>query len=172
MSYLFLIGGGDMKILSLDQSTRITGWSLFEDSKYVKSGMIDLHKIKDTDERSKQMGLEMCELIEEYKPDEVIIEEVSMQSNVNTLKKLARIQGMAIGFATAHNIPTHILEPSKWRAALNYKQGPKVPREELKEQSRNFVKNVLGLNIESEDENEAICINEAAHRIYGFDDEI
>jgi Holliday junction resolvasome RuvABC endonuclease subunit len=138
----------------------------------VKSGVIDLHKIKDTDERSKQMGLEICRVIEECKPDEVVIEEVAMQSNVNTLKKLARIQGMAIGFATAHNMPTHILEPSKWRSILGYKQGPKVPREELKEQSLNFVKNVLGLNIKSEDENEAVCINEAAHRIYGFDDEI
>ena len=161
-----------MKILSLDQSTRITGWSLFQDSKYLKSGVIDLHKIKDTDERSKQMGLEMCKLIEEYKPDEIVIEEVAMQSNINTLKKLARIQGMAIGFATAHNIPTHILEPSKWRAALKFVQGPKVKREELKQQSRDFVKNVLGLNIESEDENEATAINEAAHKIYGFDDEI
>ena len=161
-----------MKVLSMDQSTRITGYALFIDGRYVNSGVIDLHKIKDTDERSKQMGLEMCRLIEEYKPDEIVIEEVAMQSNIGTLKKLARIQGMVIGFAAAHNIPTHIIEPSKWRAILNYKQGPKVPREELKEQSRNFVKNILGLNIESEDENEAVCINEAANRIYGFDDEI
>lgn len=161
-----------MIILSYDQSTRVTGWALFNDGHYVESGVIDLHKIKDTDERSKQMGLEICKVIEKCKPDEVIIEEVAMQSNVSTLKKLARIQGMAIGFATAHNIQTHILEPSKWRSILGYKQGPKVPREELKQQSRDFINNVLGLSIESEDENEAICINEAAHRIYGFDDEI
>ena len=161
-----------MKVLSLDQSTRITGWSLFEDSQYVKSGVIDLHKIKDTDERSKQMGLEICRTIEECGPDEVVIEEVAMQSNADTLKKLARIQGMAIGFATAHNIPTHILEPTRWRSALKFTQGPRVKREQLKQQSRDFVKNVLGLNIESEDENEATAINEAAHRIYEFDDDI
>ena len=161
-----------MKILSLDQSTRVTGWSLFSDGKYVTSGVIDLHKIKNTDERSKEMGLEICKLIEEYKPDEIIIEEVAMQSNADTLKKLARIQGMAIGFATAHHIPTHILEPTKWRSVLKFSQGPGVKRDQLKQQSRDFVKNVLGLNIESEDENEATAINEAAHRIYGFEDEI
>lgn len=161
-----------MKVLALDQSTRITGFSVFDDGKYVKSGVIDLHKIKDTDERSKQMGLEMCKLIEECKPDEVVIEEVAMQTNVDTLKKLARIQGMAIGFATAHNIPTHILGPTQWRSTLKFTQGPKIKREQLKQQSRDFVKNVLGLNIESEDENEATCINEAAHRIYEFNDEI
>ena len=159
-----------MKIISMDQSTRITGWSLFENGKYVKSGVIDLHKITDTDERSKQMGLEICKLIEEHKPDEMVIEEVAMQSNADTLKKLARIQGMAIGFATAHNIPTHILEPSRWRRALHFEQGPKVKRAQLKQQSRDFVKNVLGLEIQSEDENEATAINDAAHRIYGFNE--
>ena len=159
-----------MKILSMDQSTRITGWSLFDNGKYVKSGVIDLHKITDTHERSKQMGLEICKLIEEHKPSEMVIEEVAMQSNVDTLKKLARIQGMAIGFATAHNIPTHILEPSRWRSALHFEQGPKVKRAQLKQQSCDFVKNVLGLDIKSEDENEATAINDAAHRIYGFDE--
>lgn len=159
-----------MRVLALDQSTRVTGYSIFDDSHYVTSGVINLQKIEDTAERSKQMGLEICKIIEGYMPDEVIIEEVAMQSNVDTLKKLARIQGMAIGFATAHDIPAHILEPTRWRAALNYKQGPKVARKELKQQSRDFVKNVLGLNIKSEDENEATAINEAAHRIYGWTD--
>lgn len=159
-----------MKILALDQSTRITGYSLFEDSKYVKSGVIDLHKNTDTDERSKQMAVEICKLIEDTKPDCVIIEQVQNQSNVSTVIKLARIQGVAIGFCAAHNIDLHILTPSQWRAALDYKQGPKVKREVLKQQSRDFVKNVLGLNIKSEDENEAIAINEAAHRIYDFDE--
>lgn len=161
-----------MRVLSLDQSTRITGWSIFEDSRYVKSGVIDLHKNTDTDERSKQMAAEICKLIEDAKPDVTIIEEVQQQSNVSTVIKLARIQGVAIGFCAAHNIDLHILTPTRWRSALGYKQGPKVKREALKQQSRDFVKNVLGLQIESEDENEATAINEAAHRIYEFDDEI
>ena len=161
-----------MKVLALDQSTRITGFSVFNDGKYVGSGVIDLHKIKDTDERSKQMAVEICKLIGDAKPDVTIIEEVQQQTNTATVIKLARIQGVAIGFCAAHNIDLHILTPTRWRSALLYQQGPKIKREQLKEQSRDFVKNTLGLNIESEDENEAICINEAAHRIYEFDDEI
>lgn len=160
-----------MKILSMDQSTRITGFSIFEDGQYVKSGVIDLHKIKETDERSKQMAVEICKLIEGAKPDCVIIEEVQQQSNTSTVIKLARIQGVAIGFCAAHNIDLHILTPSRWRASLGYKQGPKVRREELKQQSLDFVKNNFKLEL-IEDEAEAVCINEAAHRIYEFDDEI
>ena len=160
-----------MKILSMDQSTRITGFAVFDDGRYIKSGVIDLHKIKDTDERSKQMAVEICRLIENAKPDVVIIEEVQQQSNTSTVIKLARIQGVAIGFCAAHNIDLHILTPSRWRSALGYKQGPKVRREELKQQSLDFVKNNFKLEL-IEDEAEAVCINEASHRIYGFDDEI
>lgn len=160
-----------MKVVALDQSTRITGYSVFEDGQYVKSGVIDLHKIKETDERSKQMAVEICKLIEDAKPDCVIIEEVQQQSNTSTVIKLARIQGVAIGFCAAHNIDLHILTPSRWRSALSYRQGPKVRREELKKQSLDFVKNNFKLEL-IEDEAEAVCINEAAHRIYGFNDEI
>ena len=70
-----------MIILAFDQSTRITGWSVFENGQYSKSGVIDLHKITDTDERSKQMGVEICKVIEGARPDCVIIEEVQQQSD-------------------------------------------------------------------------------------------
>lgn len=160
-----------MKILSMDQSTRITGFAVFDDGRYIKSGVIDLHKIKDTDERSKQMAVEICKLIGDTNPDVTIIEEVQQQSNTATVIKLARIQGVAIGFCAAHNIDLHILTPSRWRSILGYQQGPKVKREVLKQQSLDFVKNNFKLEL-IEDEAEAVCINEAAHRIYGFDDEI
>ena len=156
-----------MRILAFDQSTRVTGWSLFVDGKYIKSGIIDLSKIKDTDERSRQMGISICNTISDNTPSVIIIEEVQQQSNADTLKKLARIQGIAIGFAAAHNIPLHILEPSRWRKALNYTQGRGVERKELKQQSLNFVKENFGVEL-PEDEAEAICINEASQRIYGF----
>ena len=152
------------RILSFDQSTRITGWSLFDCDKYIDSGVIDLHKITDTSERSKIMGLEICKLIDGFMPDLIVIEEVQQQSNVDTVKKLARIQGMAIGFATAHKIDVKILEPSKWRSKLGYKQGRGVERKELKQQSIDFVKNNFGFEY-SEDICEAISINVAMQRI-------
>lgn len=161
-----------MRVISLDQSTKVTGWSLFVDGEYVDSGVIDLSKNKDTEERSKQMGLAICKVITDSHPDTVIIEEVAMQSNAQTLKLLARIQGVAIGFCAAHNIPLHILEPSKWRSQLSFKQGRAVKREELKQQSLDYVKENFGFDNFSEDRCESICINVAAHKIFDFDDEI
>ena len=156
-----------MRILAFDQSTRVTGYSIFDDGKYITSGIIDLSKIKETSERTRQMGIMICKKIEEYQPSHIVLEEVQCQGNVDTVKKLARLQGIAIGFAAANNIPLHILEPTKWRASLGYKQGPKVDRKALKQQSLDYVKNNFGFTF-SEDRSEAICINEAAHKIFGW----
>ena len=161
-----------MRVLAFDQSTRVTGYSVFDDAVYVDSGIIDVSKITDTSERTRQMGILLCDKIAETKPDTIVIEEVQCQSNVDTVKKLARLQGIAIGYAAAHNIPLHILEPSRWRAALGYKQGRGVERKELKQQSFDYIKKHFGFTNFSEDRCESICINEAAHKIFGWEDDI
>ena len=74
------------KVLAFDQSTKISAHSLWEDGKYVEVGVIDLHKMKDTSERVRAMGVELCKTIERYNPNIVVIEEVAQQSNAMTLK--------------------------------------------------------------------------------------
>lgn len=155
------------KVLAFDQSTKISAHSIFIDGKYVECGVIDLHKMKDTSERVRAMGVELCRVIEKYNPNKVVIEEVAQQSNPMTLKLLARIQGVIIGFCAAHNIDTYIVEPSKWRSSLHFYQGAGVKREELKAQAIKHVKDVYGLDL-SEDECESLCINEAAHKIFNL----
>ena len=55
--------------------------------------------------------------------------------------------------------------PMQWRKALGYRQGGKVKRAELKQQSADYVKEHFGFDNFSEDRNEAICIGVAAHKI-------
>ena len=159
-----------MKVLAFDQSTKISAYSVFVDGEYVESGCIDLHKMTDTPERVRAMGVELCKTIEKYQPEKVVLEEVAQQSNPLTLKLLARIQGVIIGFCAAHDIDTYIVEPSKWRSTLKFKQGSGVKRAELKAQAIKYVKDVYKLEL-TEDECEALCINEAAHKIYNFSDD-
>ena len=154
-------------VLVFDQSTKISAHSLWVNGEYVECGVIDLHKIKDTPQRVRAMGVELCNTIKKYTPSYVVIEEVAQQSSPLTLKLLARIQGVIIGFCAANNIETYIIEPSKWRSTLQFKQGPKVKRAELKAQAIAYVQDVYGLNL-SEDEAEAVSIGEAAHKIYNF----
>lgn len=156
------------KVLSFDQSTKLSAYSWWIDGKYIESGYIDLHKNKNTSERVKKMGIELCNIITKYQPDNVIIEEVTQQSNPQTLKLLARIQGIIIGFCAAHDIDTYIIEPSKWRSILQFKIGAGVKREELKDQAIKYIKDKYDLDL-SEDECESVCIGEAAHKIYNIE---
>ena len=155
-----------MRVISLDQSTRVSGWSLFEDGEYVCSGVIDMSKSElETDKRSFEMARRLWTILDSYKPEHLVLENVQQQSNPGTMIILARLAGMIIGYAEAHNINVHILLPSQWRKALGYSQGAKVKRQELKKQSIDYVKNNLGFQL-SEDECEAICEGIAAHKIY------
>ena len=161
-----------MRILSVDQSTRLSGYALFDDSKYVQSGIIDMNKSKlTTEDRSFEMAKKIWDIIDIYKPQYLILEGVQQQSNPMTMIVLARLAGMIIGYAAAHNVQVRILLPSQWRKMLGYSQGAKVKRQELKQQSIDYVKANLGLDL-PEDESEAVCQGIAAHKIYNFDDDL
>jgi Holliday junction resolvasome RuvABC endonuclease subunit len=159
------IGGRNMKILSFDQSTNLTGYCLIEDKRYIASGVIDKHKNKDTDARIAEMGLAMCKKIKEYKPDICVIEDIQKQSNTKTVIYLARLQGAIILYCASKGVPIKILHPSEWRRILQYKQGKTVKREELKQQSIDYIKEHFGFE-KPEDESEAIAINVAACKLY------
>ena len=157
------------KVLSLDQSTRVSGWAYFCDGRYIESGVIDLSKCElETDKRSFEMAKEIWKIIKKYNPEYLVLEDTQQQNNVKTVITLARLQGMIIGYAEAHKVKVHILLPSQWRSALGYTQGPKVKRAELKQQSIDYVNNGFGL-LKTEDECEAIAEGVAAHKIYKWD---
>ena len=158
-----------MKVVSLDQSTKVTGYSYMVDGKYVESGVIDLSKSKlETDVRSFEMAKSIWKIIRQYNPDHLVLEETQQQSNVKTVIILSRLQGMILGYAAAHGVKTHIIQPSRWRSALEFTQGPKVKRAELKQQSLDYVKEHIGIEM-SEDEAESCCLGIAAHKIYDFE---
>ena len=156
-----------MKILAFDQSSKLSGWSLFENNKYSCSGVIDKSKIKDSDRRIGEMGLEICKKIQELKPDCVIIENVQQQAGVATVILLSRLQGFILGWCYAHNVRIEIIGPSQWRSTLSFRQGAGVKRKELKAQSIEYVKSNYGLDV-SEDEAESICINDGARIKYSL----
>ena len=93
-----------MKILSTDQASAITGVAVFDEGNLIKYDLIDLHKIKDQDERFQIMVKSIDDYIETEKPDYVIIEDVSLQTNVATLLLLARIQGAIFQSCIARKI--------------------------------------------------------------------
>lgn len=158
------------RVMSVDQSTRCSGYCIIDDDDYICSGVIDMSKSElETPERSFEMAKAIWKLIKKYKPEYLVIEDVQNQNSTKTVIVLARLQGMILGYAEAHGVQTHILAPTAWRRVLNYSQGPKVKRAELKKQSIDYVKNTYGLDL-PEDECEAIALNDAARQKFDFDD--
>lgn len=153
-----------MRIISFDQASVVTGYALFDDGKYIESGVIKKSKDIPIADRVPAMALAICKKIKESNIDCVIIEDIQNQNSVKTVVDLARLQGGIIMYCANKHIPIHIYHPSTWRKTLNFVQGSATKRDALKEQAAEYVKS-LGFEIENIDESEAICINLAAQKM-------
>ncbi len=151
-----------MRLISFDQASITSGYAIFEDGKYIDSGVITKSNKIPIIDRVPQMAAAICAKIKESGADVVCIEGVQTQSNQKTVIDLARLQGGIMMWCNIKKIPLHMLTPTEWRKILGYKMGPKVPRTELKQQSLDYVKEHFGLDNISEDRAEAICIGAAA----------
>lgn len=149
-----------MKVLAFDQSTNVTGYSIWESGKLCDYGVIDLHKVKDTGARFYMMVKEIREVINKRQPDVIVIEDVAQQSNINVMKILAQLQGCIYALGLLSDLPVQTIKPTVWRQTLEFRQGAKVKRQELKEQALCYIKENFGLDV-IEDVAEAICIGQA-----------
>lgn len=141
----------------------MTGIAVIDNGVPVHYEAIDLSKDKDPEHRTKEMFLSVVALFEQYRPDCIAVEGVQKQANDKTMIMLSGLRGMLMGWAYTHCIPVVSPMPVEWRRILGYTQGPKVKREQLKEQSINYVREHYGI-IATEDECEAICIGAAMYQ--------
>ena len=144
--------------MSLDASSTQSGWSVFEDGKYVKSGYINLKKEKDSNRRIFEMAKQISELISYYNPDKIILEDTMLSSNTSTLKMLSNLAGAIKFYCYIHNFSLETLYPSEWRKFCGIQEG-RAKRNELKARALNLVQEQLGLDFLVEDEAEACAIN-------------
>jgi len=91
-------------ILALDVSSRSTGYAVLRNGRWNKSkasyGHIKFKSKKDSVARRLVMLRDaLHELVEKVKPTDIVIEDVFSGRNVNTMKVLARFNGVAIEVA-------------------------------------------------------------------------
>lgn len=140
-----------MKILSLDLSTKSSGYAVFEDEK-----LIDYGVIKSTDKDLLVRGNYMAEFVrllcEKYgKFDLVGIEELKILSNQATLVKLAQVQGMVLRELKDQEVK--FVMPTVWRK--EFKLNGK--RADAKAKAIQLCKD-KGLEVSTDDEAEAIIL--------------
>ena len=147
-----------MTRMSLDASSTCTGWSVFEDGKYVKSGYVDLHKDKDSEHRLYEMAKQITRLIAYYKPHKIILEDTYSSPNVSTLKTLANLAGAIKFYCYLHAIDVEMIYPSEWRKLLKI-QEKGAKRDALKNKALVLCQEQLNMPMLEIDEAEATCIN-------------
>lgn len=144
-----------IKILCLDQATKTSGYSVFENKKLITYGILQANENeKNPIERMKQMQDRINELIDKIKPSFIVFEDIQFQQNYGTFKQLAQLQGILMAKLFKLDIGFQIIEPSAWKSFCGIK-GRK--REEQKRNTQAFVKSIYKVSV-SEDEADAIGI--------------
>lgn len=146
-----------MVICGIDGSTNRTGIAVFRDGAYIQHTFIDLHKVKDINERIPKMISEICKYIDGVKPDKILMEETVLSSNTDTLKKLAYLAGGMMLYAYERGIEFKLVLPSEWRKKIGLQQSNKIKREVLKQESIQAVKQEYGLDV-TDDEADACLL--------------
>lgn len=151
-----------MRVCGIDASTNKTGISLFIDGEYSGHMLIDLHKIKDSNIRVPKMMQEIKNILDYYEPDIIVMEECLLKTNIATVKLLSYLAGAIISWAADNQVEFRFQLPSEWRKRVDIVQGPKTPREKLKQEAIDMVKEKFGINV-TDDEAEAVLI---AHSVF------
>lgn len=145
-----------MRLLTLDQATVVSGWSVFEDGKLIKYGKIETNT-KDIGERLCYIKQQILELITEYQIDEVVIEDIQMQDNVQTFKALAELFGVLAETFTEIKMPYSALLASSWKSSLGIKG---KNRQEQKKNAQQWVIDNYNIKV-IQDIADSICIGAA-----------
>lgn len=121
---------GQSRILALDQATHDTGWAIFDDNSVIKFGVINLGS-GELDRRINKLKIWLANMIEIWKPDKVIMEDIQLQEkkqgrnwendngdnvmNVTTFKTLAQLQGVLADYLFEKKIRYEFVHTAVWR---------------------------------------------------------
>ena len=149
-------------MISIDSSSSKTGWSYFENAKYIKSGVIDFDtneckkKYKgNSEKRIEDMCLAIISLLKEYKPDIIVIEKLNVGRNMVAVRCLSKVIGAVYCYSILNDCFYYEIQASQWRSQIGI-QGKKRKRDEYKQLAIEYVKNTLGIDV-TDDEADSIC---------------
>ena len=150
------------KLLALDTSSSKTGWAMFENAKYKKSGVInfDTNECKkkykgNSEQRLEDMCLAIINLLKEYNPDIIVIEKLNVGRNMVAVRHLAKVIGVVYCYSILNDCFYYEIQPSQWRSQIGI-QSTKKDRKQLKQEAIEYVKNILGIDV-TDDEADSIC---------------
>lgn len=143
-----------MKVLALDQASRISGYSVFDGKELIASGTIPLAD-DHFGQRLVCLRQRVTELAKKYDIDFILLEDIQLQQNAETHKILGEVLGSLEELATELVGTNYEIVPSvRWKSGLSIK-GKK--RAEQKKNAQAYVLEHYGKKV-TQDESDAICI--------------
>lgn len=146
-----------MILLSLDQSSRTSGYAVFDDDKLITYGKFTIDD-DDVGTRLYKIRNKIQSLINQYSVEYVIFEDIQLQNNVlnnvATFKVLAEVFGVIYELLTELKIPNEAVLSTVWKSTLNIKG---KTRPEQKKAAQNYIFEKYNLK-PTQDEADAICI--------------
>jgi len=108
-------------ILGIDPGSRVTGYGIVNAVgnrlEYVTCGSIRLPDV-DHPQRLKRIFDSVCQIIEQYSPQESAIEEVFLGKSVSSALKLGQARGSAMVACLHHDLPVAEYSPRKVKQAI------------------------------------------------------
>lgn len=102
-------------ILGIDPGSRITGYGIIKECnrtiEYIDSGCIRTSVNSELSERLLQIYDSICQLMDDYSPTEVAIEQVFMHQNPSSALKLGHARGVAMVAAASHRVKVSEYSP-------------------------------------------------------------
>ena len=157
-----------MNILAIDAATKTSGYAYFKNTELIKSGTFSAYS-KNRVARIDKIIKDILNFLENNEVDKIVLEDVLADiksDKSNDEKRLVTYQTLTWLHGVLNvelykkfpNIEVIYKLPSEWRSEIGIKTGAGIKRQELKLRAFEVVKDKFGLDIESDDEAEAICI--------------
>lgn len=153
---------GAIRVLALDQATKVTGYSIFDDGKLVKYGTF--HTTSDDEvARCALVKNWFLSMLQNWRPDYVGIEGIQYQAkvfdgdtvgSVTLFQTLAHLQGVLLITCYEQEIPCTICPTNTWRNVCGVKGRARADK---KKSMQLIAKEWYGI-IASDDETDAIGI--------------
>ena len=146
-------------ILALDQASRTSGYSVFQDEQLIASGTFTF----DDDNfslRLVKIRNKVIQLIQQYEINKVLLEDIQLQgqtNNVTTYKALAEVMGVLEELCCELKIPHEIVHSQTWTSTLDIKGRDRATQ---KHNAQAFVAATYGKKV-SQDESDSICLGTA-----------
>ena len=156
-----------MVICGIDSSTSSTGWGVidtkFNDNlRLIDYGAIKPNKKLETIDRIIYISRELRRILQDFKPELIVIEEMNVTRNMKTIRALSGLL-TEIEVMLRNRQALYVkMTPSEWRKKIEIKC--KNNRETLKKASVDYVFEKYNENV-SDDEADAICIAEAGSKV-------